>query len=150
MRSRQGDEAEVGGHQFGHRHGAQHRMPVGVDQAWRQGPAAAVDGQHAFRGPVSASQDRGDPAAFYQDVAAVLQAGRRAVEKTKIGEQQRLVRRSAAGPSRGKRRHAASQGAEHAATRRLIQGYASLVQSSHDVLPALHAERCTITALVEF
>ena len=83
---RQHDEADVGGEKGRDRQAGEDRMPVRVDQARHERPAAAVDGLCSGRRREIVRRQRLDPPALDEEAKSASQRARLAVEQQEIRE----------------------------------------------------------------
>jgi hypothetical protein len=88
----QKDVADIRGEQTRNRQRGEHRMPVRIDQAWHDDPAAAIDRARALRRSRAPASDGLDPAALDEQAKPFGERARFAVEQQKIREHDRPCR----------------------------------------------------------
>ena len=93
VRGHQVDIADIGARQLLIRHRRHHAVPMIVDQAGHQHPAAAIDDLHGLAGRGAAGINRPDLVAFDDHCQAAAQGGGMSVKDRDIGEGDRLAGR---------------------------------------------------------
>ena len=83
--------ADVGGHELEQRQCCHGRMPVRVDQARHENPAAAINDQGAIGSGLAGDVDRSDAVASDQDLHTAAQRGTGTVKQTDIGKDNRAI-----------------------------------------------------------